>query len=91
MRAIQVVCLVLATAIAGGLLSATPSDARNLNLQNQNHVGHCDVAGNCRPGHTGTSMPVAGSQGRPGSLGATSADRGRLSGGHAGRSGGGRR
>jgi hypothetical protein len=49
--------------LAAGLL-ATPSYAKDLNLQNQNHVGHCDGAGNCRPGHTGTSQPVAQLGGR---------------------------
>jgi hypothetical protein len=82
MKATRVVCLVFAAAVATGL-SASSSDAKNLNLQNQNHVGHCDVVGNCRPGRTGTSQPVS-AQGRPGSIGASGHGEGRISGGHAG-------
>jgi hypothetical protein len=59
MRSFQTIHFFVAVGLAAGLLSAAPSYAKNLNLQNQNHVGHCDVAGNCRPGHTGTSQPVA--------------------------------
>jgi hypothetical protein len=58
MKTIQAICFVAAAAVASGLLSAPPSVAKNLNLQNQNHVGHCLGAGNCRPGRTGTSQPT---------------------------------
>jgi len=59
MRIIQIVCFAAAVAATPSLVSAEPGVARNLNLQNQNHVGHCTGAGNCRPGRTGTSQPVA--------------------------------
>jgi hypothetical protein len=60
MKTIGVICVAAAAAVAGSLLATAPSLARNLNLQNQNHVGHCVGVGNCRAGRTGTSQPVAG-------------------------------
>jgi hypothetical protein len=58
MKTMQVICFVLAIAVVSGLTSAASSFAKNLELQNQNHVGHCIGAGNCRSGHSGTSQPV---------------------------------
>lgn len=85
MKTIRVICLVAAAAVASGLLSATPSFAKNLNLQNQNHVGHCVGAGNCRPGHSGTSQP-AQAQGAAGGAhgGLTAAGAHSATGGRAG-------
>jgi hypothetical protein len=60
MRSFQNIHFFLAVGLAACLLSVAPSYGKNLNLQNQNHVGHCDVSGNCRPGHTGTSQPTNG-------------------------------
>jgi hypothetical protein len=58
MKTIQAICFVAAAAVASGLLSAPTSFAKNLNLQNQNHVGHCLGVGNCRAGRAGTSQPT---------------------------------
>jgi hypothetical protein len=85
MKAIRVICFVAAAAVASGLLSAAPSFARDLNLQNQNHIGHCLGAGNCRPGRSGTAQP-AQAQGAAGGAhgGLTSAGAHSATGGGAG-------
>jgi hypothetical protein len=94
MRSFQTIHFFLAVGLAAGLLSVTPSYAKNLNLQNQNHVGHCDVAGNCRSGHTGTSQPTNGlgglHNGGAGGLSSQAAG-GNHPGGHSRHGGGGRR
>jgi hypothetical protein len=80
MKTVQVICFVFATAVATDLLPAASGYAKDLELQNQNHVGHCIGAGNCRPGHTGTAQPVAGHRAAGGTHGAGSP----VSGGHSG-------
>src|SRR5262245_48759394 len=86
----SVLGLAFAAVVATGLVAAS-ADAKgvNLNLQNQNHMGHCDVSGNCRPGHTGTSMPTASPpRGDRGSVGTLSNDAAHVSGSHSGGGGG---
>jgi hypothetical protein len=59
MRSVQVTCFALTTLVAIALQSAALSYAKNLELQNQNHVmGRCAGAGNCRFGDNSTSRPT---------------------------------
>ena len=57
MKALRTICFVFATIVAVGVLPAMSSSAKDLSLQNQNHVGHCLGAGNCRAGENGTAHP----------------------------------
>ena len=58
MKTTQLIGFVFATVVTAGLLLAAPSYARNLELNNQNHVGVCAGAGNCRYGDNSTSRPA---------------------------------
>jgi hypothetical protein len=67
MKTTQVIGFVFATVVATGLLSAAPSYAKNLELQNQNKMeAHCAGAGNCRFGDNSTSRPTFSGMDRPG-------------------------